>query len=83
MIKAYAWVQGQNMGLSFIKPVDVPEGVELHELQSVSTDRSYEPVVLLMEAHGRKPVPVMADDEKAVTFYSNNGYTASPLVRAE
>ena len=83
MIKAYAWVQGQNMGLSFIKPVDVPEGVELHELQSVSTERDYEPVVLLMEAHGRKSVPVMVDDEIAIAFYLNSGYTSSPLVRAE
>lgn len=83
MIKAYAWVLGRQMGLSFVKPVDMPDGAELHELQSVSTESNSAPVVLLMEAHGRKPVPVMADDEKSIAFYASSGYTAAPLVRAE
>lgn len=83
MIKAYAWVQGQRRGLTFIKPTDLPAGAELHELQSVDAKVDLEPVAFLMEADGRKAVPVMSTDEKAITFYVQSGYSATPLVRAE
>lgn len=78
---AYAWVYGQHRGLSFTKPDDIPEGAELHELHSIDTQSTDEPVALLMEADGRKPIPVMLTDEKSITFYATNGYVSTPLKR--